>query len=264
MSKPQKKCVFCGGTPATKSHIWPDWIGSLPLHKPNHHMVHVGKLETFETSAEGPASQTIIRQGRAGARKPRNTCVTCNGGWMSKIEQAAKPTLSALILGEPVLLGPADQALLSSLLCLIAIRVEFTEPQMQAVPAEDRRILMTTGNVPPHTWKIWIARYHDDVNPEDHWTGHLGMQVVSDPTHTFRPHKCNTQVTTMVMGKFLAHLVSSTVMALPGGYSDVQLTRIWPTSGLDKIDSREMGTLNRFDATDLHESLARSLKAVGE
>jgi hypothetical protein len=134
---------------------------------------------------------------------------------------------------------------------------------MQGVPAEDRKTLMTTGTVPPNTWKIWIARYHDDADPEDHWTGHLGMQIVSDPAHAFRPHKCNTQVTTMVMGKFLAHLVSSTELPIPGGYSDVRLTRIWPTGSFD-IDSSAMGTLNKFDATDLHESLARSFKAVNE
>jgi hypothetical protein len=238
-------------------------MGGLPLHKPTHHVAHVGKLETFESKAEGPASQTIIRQGRAGARKPRNTCLECNGGWMSRLEQANMPTLTALILGRPALLRPADQWLLSSLLCLINIRMEFTNPEMQGVPAEDRKTLMTTGNVPLHTWKIWIARYHDDVDLEDHWTGQLGMQIVSDPAHNFRPHKCNTQVTTMVMGNFLAHLVSSTVYPVPAGYSDVNLTRIWPTASFD-IDSEYMETLNRSEATDLHESLARSLKAIQE
>ena len=120
---------------------------------------------------------------------------------------------------------------------------------------------MATGTVPLHTWKIWVARYEEHQDPEDHWTGHLGMQIVADPAHNFRPHKCNTQVTTMVMGKLLAHLVSSTVYPIPAGYSDVDLTRIWPTSSFD-IDSQNMTTLNRFEATDLHESLARSLKPV--
>jgi hypothetical protein len=40
--------------------------------------------------------------------------------------------------------------------------------------------LMTTETVPLNTWKIWIARYEDHESPEDHWSGHLGMQLVSD------------------------------------------------------------------------------------
>ena len=260
MFKPQKRCVFCDGTPATKSHIWPDWLGSL-LPKAAHHVVNVGEVETFVSEAEGPVPLTQVRQGRTGARKPRNTCVQCNGGWMSRIEQANKPILSALILGKPALLQPIDQWLLASLLCLITIRLEFTDPQMQAVPPDDHRTLMTTGTVPFDTWRIWIARYEDRVHPEDHWTGHFGMQLVTDPAFAIRPHKCNTQVTTMVMGNFLAHLASSTVAPIPEGYHGVNLTRIWPPASLD-IETRCMASLNRFETTDLHESLARSFRAV--
>ncbi|WP_426615752.1 hypothetical protein [Bradyrhizobium sp. McL0616] len=260
MSKSQKRCVFCGGTPATKSHIWPDWLDSLPLDKATHHEVHVGKLETFVSAAEGPSPQTQVRQGRAGARKPRNVCLACNGGWMSRIEQLTKPTLSALILGSPILLRPADQWWLASLITLITIRMEFTAPQMQAVPVADRQTLMVTGAAPLHSWKIWIAQFADPQS-DDFWTGHLGMQLVSSPAEVFRPHKCNAQVTTMVIGKFIAHVASSSVMSIPDGYSGIGLAKIWPTGQFD-ISSTSLPTLNRVEAIHLHESWAASLKPV--
>jgi hypothetical protein len=260
MSQPQKRCVFCGQTPATKSHIWPDWLGSLPLHKATRHEVNVGKLETFVSQADGPAPQTIIRQGRAGARKPRNVCLACNGGWMSRLEQLNKPALTALIIGKSIVLRPVDQWWLASMLGLITIRMEFTDPQMQGVPLNDRETLMKTGAVPLDTWKIWIARY-DDLDTDDFWTGHLGMQVVSSPREIFRPHKCNTQVTTMVIGKLMAHVASSSVMSVPDGYSGVELAKIWPVGKFD-ICSLSLPSLDRLEAIHLHESWAQSIKPV--
>jgi len=105
--------------------------------------------------------------------------------------------MSALIAGKPALLTTTDQWLLSAVLCLITIRLEFTDPQMQGVPADERRFLMERGHTPFDTWRIWIAKY-DGENPEDHWSRHFGMQVVSSVDEISRPHKCNTQVTTMV------------------------------------------------------------------
>ena len=111
----------------------------------------------------------------------------------------------------------------------IGIRVKKggNDLEMQGVPVADRRQLMSTGYPPFDTWRIWIARF-DGANPEDRWSRHLGMQMVSSPDEIFRPHKCNTQVTTMVIGELCAHLVSSSVMRIPSGYTGVELTAIWP------------------------------------
>jgi hypothetical protein len=260
MAKPQKRCVFCGGTPATKGHIWPEWFDRYLPEKASHHQELVGEILTFESKADGPTPRKITRQGHAGSRKPRNTCTKCNGGWMSRLEQSNIVRMSALILGQPVLLTPMDQWLLSALLCLITIRLEFTDLEMQGVPAADRRQLMSTGYPPFDTWRIWIARF-SGANPEDHWSRHFGMQVVSSPNEIFRPHKCNTQVTTMVIGELCAHLVSSSVMPVPRGYTGIELTNIWPPSDFD-IDSRAIPFLNDAEIVHLHESFAASIKTA--
>jgi hypothetical protein len=220
----------------------------------------VGEILTFEPKAAGPAPYKITRQGHAGSRKPRNTCIKCNGGWMSRLEQSNMARMSSLILGKPVLLTTMDQWLLSALLCLITIRLEFTDLEMQGVPVEDRRQLMFTGHPPFDSWRIWIAKF-GGANPEDHWSRHFGMQVVSSPNEIFRPHKCNTQVTTMVIGELCVHLVSSSAMPVPRGYSGVVLTSLWPPSNFD-IDSRLIPFLDDADVVHLHESFAASIKTV--
>ncbi len=260
MSKSQTRCVFCGGAPVTKGHIWPEWLGKYLPTGVTHHQSGVGEILTFESKAEGPIPKSRIRQGRAGSRKPRNTCLNCNGGWMSRLEQANIAALSKLIKGEPILLDTISQRLLASLLCLITIRVEFTDRQMQAVPADDRKILMTFGHPPLDTWRIWIANY-SGAAPEDHWSRHFGMQVVSSPDQAFRPHKCNAQVTTMVFGKLCAHVVSSTVMPVPSGYHGIRLSALWPPHQLE-IDSRYLGQLSDDDVIHLHEALPASIEAI--
>jgi hypothetical protein len=260
MSSPQKKCVFCGGTPATKGHIWPAWLDEYLPPKATHHQEIVGEILTFESKAEGPIPHTRTRQGHVGSRKPRNTCLNCNGGWMSRLEQANIPKMSSLILDRPALLRPIDQWLLAALICLITIRIEFTDPQMQGIPADDRKTLMNSGHPPFNSWRIWIARYVG-MHPEDHWSRHFGMQVVSSPEHAFRPPKCNTQVSTMVIGKLCTHAISSSVMTVPEGYTGVSLTRIWPPICFD-IETSSLPTLNEAEVIHLHESLAASMKHI--
>ncbi len=29
MANPQGRCVFCGGTPVTKEHVWSDWLDEV-------------------------------------------------------------------------------------------------------------------------------------------------------------------------------------------------------------------------------------------
>lgn len=177
---------------------------------------------------------------------------------MSRIEQSNIAQMSELILGRPVVLTPLDQWLLAALLCLITIRLEFTDRQMQAVPVEERKYLMRNGHPPFDTWRIWLAYYQGD-RPEDHWARHFGMQVVSSPNAISRPHKCNTQVTTMVIGKLCVHLASSSVMPIPPGYEGVALSRIWPPPA-GHIDTQFIEVLDDDEIVQLHESLAASLK----
>lgn len=260
MSKPQTRCVFCGGVPVTKGHIWPEWFDRYLPPKAHEHLEIVGDILTFNYTGAGPSRREIKRQGSAGSRKPRNTCAACNHGWMSRLEQANIPTVSRLLIGYPVLLTPLDQWLLASLLCLITIRLEFTDLQMQGIPIEDRQTLIHSGAPPFDTWCIWIAQYCGE-NPGDHWSKHFGMQIVSSPDKVTRLHECNTQVTTMVLGKLCTHLVSSSVMPVPRGYHGVRLQRIWPPSDLN-LDSRLLPSLNEAEVVHLHEALAASLKTT--
>ena len=179
--------------------MWPDWLNDILPRTATHHEHEIGRFETFVPIAKGPAYSKRVRQGHARSRKPRNTCLRCNTGWMSGIEGFAKRFLVPLIDGENCLLSAFAQPSISALLCLIAMRLEFLGGGMRAITTEDHDWLRYYHE-PSRDWKIWIAGFAGD-RPEDHPARSYCVQLVSSPTATVGPEYCNMQVTTLVLGK---------------------------------------------------------------
>ena len=184
----------------------------------------------------------------------RNTCLQCNSGWMSRIESMAKPAMTSLMFGEPILLDRVQQMLVASLLCLIAVRNEFSALAARGVSDGERKWLRTTLT-PPWNWQIWIARYRG-VRPNEHWCLHLPCHIASTPSTETGPDKCNTQTTTLAVGRLSAHLFSSTEILDFPGYSGINLCKIWPPRDW-LIDWRVVQAYNEAVLRDLAESFSR-------
>jgi hypothetical protein len=201
------RCVFCGARGLTKGHIWPDWIARVLPYTATHHEEEVGRFFTFTPAMPTPPYRIRTRQGAAVARKPRNTCLRCNGGWMSRVEALSKHFTTALIGGHSTIFAPFLQLATSALLCLIVMRLEFTTDQ-QAVAAEDRDWLRLYRE-PSRHWKIWIARF-TDADTEARWSLTYGLRLESSPTADGTVDFCDARVTTFVIGRLVAHIFYST------------------------------------------------------
>lgn len=261
MSKPAGRCVFCGERKKlTHGHIWPEWIGESMPFEDKQHIQIIGHTYTFTPRMKTPRAQRIVKQGHGTSRKPRNTCRDCNGGWMSRIEGAAKPVALSLMQGRPILLGIAEQMLLASLLCLITVRNEFSALAAIAVPAEERAWLRTQLTPPWKNWKIWIARYVG-ARLNEHWVLHYPMHIDSEPGAETGPHKTNTQTTTLVIGQLCAHVFSSTIIGedFPG-YEGINLCQIWPPSQFG-IEWRSVPAYGEPALFALAEALGREMPA---
>jgi hypothetical protein len=174
---------------------------------------------------------------------------------MSKIESAAKPTMSKLMLGEPILLDRMQQFLLAALLCLIAVRNEFSRLAVRGVSADERDWLRL-NLAPPWGWQIWIMRYQG-ARSNEHWIRHFPMHLASSPTDETGPDKCNTQTTTLAIGQLGAHLFSSTALDFPG-YVGMDLCQIWPPQDW-YVDWTSVPTYNEADLKALAEALSRDI-----
>jgi hypothetical protein len=193
MSKPAGKCVFCGGQGLTKSHVWPSWLNPILPPTSTHHEHEIGRFYTFISAVKGPAHSKQIRQGHARSRKPRNTCLRCNSGWMSGIESIAKHATVPLIQDSQLLLTTFAQRWVATLLCLITIRFAFLTGDMNPVSPEERDWLRYYRE-PSRHWHIWIGRFDGD-NPDSHWARSYAAQLESAPTDKVGPEYCNAQVT---------------------------------------------------------------------
>jgi hypothetical protein len=225
MSKPKGKCAFCGKPGhLTKSHVWPEWAEAILPETATHHERIIGKFHTFTPTVKGPEYFQKIKPGHVGTRKPRNTCRACNGGWMRLIEENTMPFLSSLILSQPYPLNLAEQQMLAAMLCLVSMRVEASSHEMKSIPQSDREWLMENPE-PPAGWKIWIAHYQGNLTMDQQY---MAMQIASAPNVTASVEYCNTQVTSLVIGHFYAHLFSSTVWSDFPGYAGIEFAQLWP------------------------------------
>jgi hypothetical protein len=256
MSKPKGKCAFCGKPgDLTKSHIWPEWAEDILPETATHHEQVIGRLNTFEAKVQGPAFFRKTKQGHVGTRKPRNTCKKCNSGWMRLIEENTMPFLASLLLSQPRSLDLAEQQMLAALLCLVSMRLEVSwYDGPKAIPQSDLEAIMETPE-PPANWKIWIAKY---VGSQQMDQQHMPMQVASAPSVAAGVEYCNTQVTSLVVGKFYAHIFSSTVWKDFAGYNGADLVQLWPLKHR-LIPVNSLPVVFEQEVPWLHETIARTL-----
>ena len=251
-------CVFCGGTGLTKGHVWPDWLGRfLPITGVTHHEQEIGKFYTFDAKVPGPAYSKRLRQGPAGSRKPRNTCLACNTGWMSTIENIAMPYMVPLIQDTPSLLNTFGQRQLAALLVLMAMRSEFLDTIR--VIQQSERDWLRRHYWPTDNWKIWIGHYGGTRSDENWWrTGYA--QLEPKQTDKVGGNYCNLHVTTMVIGRLCAHLGYSSVIDFPG-YTGMSLSQLWPPGCFD-IQTDLLPSMSDEDVLRLHEEFARGSKPM--
>jgi len=85
-------CLACGITssPASREHVFSDWL--LQEFDPN---VSMGLFRML-----GDGSRRQVRDEiKLASFRLKEICECCNNGWMSNLENAAKPLILALIQG---------------------------------------------------------------------------------------------------------------------------------------------------------------------
>lgn len=184
---------------------------------------------------------------------------------MEAIEIYARPYITNLMLGRRQLLEPVHQYALAAFLSLVAIRIDISNRTAQAIPKEDHQHLIENRE-PGSTWKIWIMRYTEGAG-DDYSYAHSPMAMrqfhksqiprLTRAEIAARPEDSNTQVTTICVGRLCAHIFSSTDFDEFTGYDGIDLTQLWPITGL-AIDTGPLPSIDRLGSVWLHETISRS------
>ena len=264
-SSKQGKCIFCNGSGLTKQHVWPDWFKNVLPRDGNEHTQFLTRFfNDYPNNTVIIQPDLIKRQGHTGTRKIRNVCVKCNTGWMSNLEEKAKPILISLIFGEQFTLDFDSQLIIASWAVMTSIMGEFTDIKTAAIPHAHRKIFMET-NRPPVGWKIWVGRYRGEQWKQRY--RHHGFALLPrNQVGKVKP-EMNTQSSTFVMGELLIYATSSTILDINiEGDISRKLIPIWPLkeTNINFILNGVLdGILTDDDANRISDYILFSIKNVG-
>jgi hypothetical protein len=202
MARASKYCIFCGASPTTKEHIWPQWLKKyIPKTMPNH----------VAAAAIHNPDKTFERTEKRWGGDPRGrslqiVCATCNNGWMGELQNKAKPILVPLITGKEINLTPVRQQVLAAWCAMTVICAEYLFPTRATVSVVDRRWLYNHRTA-PNSFRIWIGDFE-----RKKWIphfGHLSLRISvteHEGTQGWAIHpdgtpRANTQTMVFVVGR---------------------------------------------------------------
>ncbi len=202
-------CIFCKAeAKLTKEHIWPDWLKNyIPKDMPDY--LSAKTIESYEV----PPEQSVKRiGGDPHSRRVKCVCAGCNNGWMSELQQAAKPIVVPIIEGMTVTLNKKEQKILAAWSAMSVMCSEQGDPPNIAI-AQDLRDILFNHHVPPtRRWRTWAA-LHDRGELKTNWARtHFLLAQNEEETERFKKEPFyNSQSSTYMVGPLLLHTISSDV-----------------------------------------------------
>ena len=152
-----RECIFCGATSdITREHIWADWLKEYIAKD-----IDGYQAATITINQPGVASTVREKKisGDPRSRKVKCVCGSCNNGWMSQLQERAKPLVLSLIEGCQIEFTKAKCELLSAWIAMSVMCSEYSDRSRVAIRPLDRKRLFESHKPPTTNWRIWIGRF---------------------------------------------------------------------------------------------------------
>lgn len=167
-------CAFCALTgKLTQEHVLGDWLSTIGLDlRPAPHVT--GPLNRIDRNlgVRPPFRQTV------------GICGLCNNGWMSRLENAAKRTLTPFILGNPGHLAPEDTGPVAAWLQKTALTAMLVSSEKEraagyGLPPSEYHHLWTLRDqkVPLPASQLWIGRYTGQRRLDATWVTPITITI---------------------------------------------------------------------------------------
>ena len=196
-----RSCVFCGSTPLTNEHVFPQWLDKVlpeqePIRGHERRVVHFDGGETqppepFERVSANTLTQTTVKR----------VCTNCNSGWMNDLEGEAREPLSGLIQDTAEAIDERQARSVATWIAKTCLMAQLTEGESAAVPPAYYDWMYQTREPPP-LMRIWI--YPHDADDWGARMEHQGLLYGTEPMDISDPP--NIHSTTIGLGH-LAFLV---------------------------------------------------------
>jgi hypothetical protein len=216
----KRRCGFCGRSgKLTGEHLWADWLRELLSNKeapfPHRRTSTIGGLD--HQWLMPPFTLRV-----------NEVCRACNNGWMSELEEQAKPLLKPMILGKPTQLSERDQVTLATWAAKTAMVYQLTTKHRAIRPYEYEYLRLHLK--PRSPAQVWLAtRTNEEPKPSIFGYRASGMA----PTRG-GPPRHEGYLITLAIGYFVAQVyghdleMDSEALWTRRGPLAPSLQQIWP------------------------------------
>jgi hypothetical protein len=140
-----RTCIFCGSPPKSREDVWPCWMTS--------HFVAPGIMESERGRSLEIRTWPVDRPELV----IRCVCGGCNNGWMSRLQDGAKPIIERLWTSEEYSLDLHDRRTLASWAVMTSMVLQtLDEPDNWSYSELDRTVFWKRQHIPSFMG-IWIA-----------------------------------------------------------------------------------------------------------
>lgn len=249
--RPRRLCIFCEGTQISKEHVYANWMRPYikewngTTHRVTYAPVSGDEMPLIESGA-------LTLKGDHRSRGLKVVCTKCNNGWMSEIQNKAKPIMLPLLEDRAWHLSRAGQELVAKWAILFTMVYEFADPRTATISSA-QRTSFRLNTKPPKNWIIWIAKFRGVDRSGVAF--HRALQIIEHPYEAARVANENkAQFTIGAAGQFFFvtfhaasdfHFVHSAEILKKLGNS-LRFKRIWPRTGYEFNDLAEVNDL-KFD-----------------
>lgn len=218
----RRVCVFCGGGPLSKEHVYPQWLRTLLINDPRGYPG--GRIPQIFRGRRWMSSDPL-------AFIAQTVCEPCNNGWMSEIESSAIPHLTPMIRGavlaegQDLVLDEVAQTAVANWMALRTLIMASTLPYPWPLAFTQWFEWFYSRRTVPPQWHIWIGAYvgilpaHYEVHNFSSFPAALGETTTNI--------RIRGILTTSVLG-YLAYKVIGFSQRVPFDYGGVMLARIFP------------------------------------
>lgn len=228
-----KRCIFCSEkTMLTREDFFPEWFRELyPASDEDRRSrlnAEVSWYEPDPSTGELVARKAKSRMARAGDLADQTlkvVCASCNNGWMSRLQQSAKPFLLPYIQGKWPRPGRPTRKVISSWATMFAMVVEFGDEESAVVPQVERQVFMRDLQ-PTLGAYVYMGRLAGDL---PYWF-HRRCVRAATGLHDIGPP--NAQLTTITLGHLMLQVYLTTSDLKPFDPRqraiDESLSPLWP------------------------------------
>lgn len=219
-----KRCIFCGANgKMTREHFWGDWTKAYVARPSNKHMA----AEVFvPRPGERHAAHVRTRAGHPLDANAPVVCAKCNSGWLSGIQERAKPFLIPLFEGRECVLEADAQFAIATWITMACMNAEHSNELKNIGVHQSEREWFMNHLTPPKGWRIWVGRCNPPSQMQ--WI-HAAFRILDvdilPPFISKEDRIPNAQTTAFCIGQFYFFAMSAASPEIVRGWDWRTATR---------------------------------------